>query len=50
MDQPVILSAVRTPIGKFLGGLASLSAVDWERKWWRKRLGVPALMRSRWTK
>ena len=28
MEQPVILSAVRTPIGKFLGGLASLSAVD----------------------
>ncbi|MGH9702905.1 MAG: acetyl-CoA C-acetyltransferase [Candidatus Acidiferrales bacterium] len=28
MDQPVILSAVRTPIGRFLGGLASLTAVD----------------------
>jgi acetyl-CoA C-acetyltransferase len=28
MDQPVILSAVRTPIGKFLGGLSSFSAVD----------------------
>jgi acetyl-CoA C-acetyltransferase len=27
MDQPVILSAVRTPIGKFMGGLSSLSAV-----------------------
>ena len=26
MDQPVILSAVRTPIGKFQGGLAPLSA------------------------
>jgi acetyl-CoA C-acetyltransferase len=26
MDQPVILSAVRTPVGKFLGALASLSA------------------------
>jgi acetyl-CoA C-acetyltransferase len=28
MEQPVILSAVRTPIGKFQGGLASFSAVD----------------------
>src|SRR5579859_398079 len=28
METPVILSAVRTPIGKFQGGLASLSAVD----------------------
>jgi acetyl-CoA C-acetyltransferase len=28
MEQPVILSAVRTPIGKFLGGLASFSAPD----------------------
>jgi acetyl-CoA C-acetyltransferase len=27
-QQPVILSAVRTPIGRFLGGLASLSATD----------------------
>jgi acetyl-CoA C-acetyltransferase len=27
-DQPVILSAVRTPIGRFLGGLASLSAPE----------------------
>ena len=26
--QPVIVSAVRTPIGKFLGGLASVSAPD----------------------
>ena len=26
MDQAVILSAVRTPIGKFQGGLAPLSA------------------------
>lgn len=26
-DKPVILSACRTPIGKYLGGLASLSAV-----------------------
>jgi acetyl-CoA C-acetyltransferase len=26
--SPVILSAARTPIGKFLGGLSSLSAVD----------------------
>jgi acetyl-CoA C-acetyltransferase len=26
MEQPVILSAVRTPIGKFLGGLSPLSA------------------------
>ncbi len=29
MEQPVILSAVRTPIGKFQGGLASLSAPTW---------------------
>ena len=28
MEQPVILSAVRTPIGKFQGGLASLSATE----------------------
>ena len=28
MDQPVILSAVRTPVGKFLGGLASLNATQ----------------------
>ena len=27
-EQPVILSAVRTPIGKFLGGLAPLSATE----------------------
>src|SRR6202050_4308248 len=26
MEQPVILSAVRTPIGKFMGGLAPLPA------------------------
>jgi acetyl-CoA C-acetyltransferase len=28
MEQPVILSAVRTPIGKFQGGLASFAATD----------------------
>src|SRR6202042_3798092 len=28
MERPVILSAVRTPIGKFMGGLASLSATE----------------------
>ena len=28
MDQPIILSAVRTPIGRFQGALASLSAVE----------------------
>src|SRR5580658_7143587 len=28
METPVILSAVRTPIGKFLGGLAPLSATE----------------------
>ena len=28
MDQPVILSAVRTPIGKFMGGLLPLSATE----------------------
>jgi acetyl-CoA C-acetyltransferase len=28
MEAPVILSAVRTPIGKFQGGLAALSATD----------------------
>ena len=28
MDSPVILSAVRTPIGKFQGGLSSLSATE----------------------
>ena len=28
MEQPVIIRAVRTPIGKFQGGLAPLSAVD----------------------
>src|SRR5215469_6605380 len=28
MQQPVILSAVRTPVGKFMGGLAPLSATE----------------------
>ncbi len=28
MEQPVILSAVRTPIGKFIGGLSPLSATE----------------------
>ena len=28
MDTPVILSAVRTPIGKFQGGLAGFSAPE----------------------
>jgi acetyl-CoA C-acetyltransferase len=28
MEQPVILSAVRTPVGKFLGGLSSFSATE----------------------
>ncbi|MCL6480376.1 MAG: acetyl-CoA C-acetyltransferase [Firmicutes bacterium] len=28
METPVILSAVRTPVGKFLGGLSSFSAVE----------------------
>ena len=28
MEQPVILSAVRTPIGKFMGGLSTFSAVE----------------------
>ena len=28
MDQAVILSAVRTPIGKFMGGLAPLTAPE----------------------
>jgi acetyl-CoA C-acetyltransferase len=28
MEQPVILSAVRTPIGKFQGGLSSISATE----------------------
>src|SRR6202161_2315260 len=28
MEQPVILSAVRTPVGKFMGGLSSLSAPE----------------------
>src|SRR5271163_1628948 len=28
MERPVILSAVRTPIGKFMGGLAPLSATE----------------------
>ena len=28
MEQPVILSAVRTPIGKFQGGLSSFAATD----------------------
>src|SRR5260370_28735215 len=28
METPVILSAVRTPIGKFQGGLSGFSAVD----------------------
>ena len=28
MNQPVILSAVRTPIGKFQGGLSSFAATE----------------------
>ena len=28
MENPVILSAVRTPIGKFMGGLSPLSAPE----------------------
>jgi len=28
MDQPVILSAVRTPVGRFMGGLSSLQAQE----------------------
>ncbi len=28
MEHPIILSAVRTPIGKFMGGLSSLTAVE----------------------
>src|SRR2546426_10503966 len=28
MEQPVILGAVRTPIGKFQGGLSSFAATD----------------------
>jgi len=28
MDNPVILSAVRTPIGKFMGGLSPLTAPE----------------------
>src|SRR5271156_5768151 len=28
IEQPVILSAVRTPIGKFMGGLSPLTAPD----------------------
>src|SRR5271155_2089359 len=28
IEQPVILSAVRTPIGKFMGGLSPLSATE----------------------
>jgi acetyl-CoA C-acetyltransferase len=28
MEKPVILSAVRTPIGKFMGGLSPLSAPE----------------------
>lgn len=28
METPVILSAVRTPVGKFMGGLSSFSAVE----------------------
>ena len=28
MEKPVILSAVRTPIGKFMGGLSPLTAPE----------------------
>ncbi|MHB8677137.1 MAG: thiolase family protein, partial [Candidatus Acidiferrales bacterium] len=28
LDQPVILSAVRTPMGKFMGGLSPLTAPE----------------------
>ena len=32
MENPVILSAVRTPIGKFMGGLSPLSATELGRE------------------
>ena len=37
MEQAVILSAVRTPIGKFMGGLAPLTAPE---------LGAKAIARN----
>ena len=42
MDQAVILSAVRTPVGKFQGGLAPLSAPSWAPKSWPKRCAARA--------
>jgi acetyl-CoA C-acetyltransferase len=44
-EKPVILSAVRTPIGKFLGGLAPLTAPELGARAVReaaRRAGVPA--------
>ena len=46
MDQAVILSAVRTPIGKFQGGLAPLSARNWARKSSPKRCAARASSRK----
>jgi len=50
MDQAVILSAVRTPIGKFQGGLAPLSAPQLAQKSLLKRFAARASTRNQWTK
>ena len=36
MPEALILSAVRTPIGKYLGSLAELTAPHWDRWRWKR--------------
>jgi acetyl-CoA C-acetyltransferase len=43
MGKPVILSAVRTPVGSFMGGLASISAVDLGALALKEALGRPGV-------
>jgi len=50
METPVILSAVRTPIGKFQGGLSSFSAVDLGREAVAEAIRRSGLKRNRSTK
>ena len=50
METPVILSAVRTPVGKFQGGLSSLSAVELGAKSSPKPSAAPASTPNKSTK
>ena len=37
MNEAVIVSAVRTPVGKFQGSLQSFSAPNWALSWCARR-------------